>query len=142
MIRSQRLLEYLLVLALFLPVTFGAIFKSNFNELGDVTLRWGLIVSFLILSFLLLELFGEKINLLFEKLIEYGILINILSYAVVLILLGIKPPGPFQGFVLHVYRDFLIFLYIIPAVILFIIIVGILLNIYKHLYKMIILKNE
>ncbi|MEK7801782.1 MAG: hypothetical protein AAB276_04945 [Pseudomonadota bacterium] len=83
-----RRLEYVLILTLFLPVIFGALFKDKIQELGDVTLGLGIVIAVLILNFLLLEILPNKMHCLTERVLKAFLFLNILAFVPVLLIVA------------------------------------------------------
>lgn len=85
----RRRLECVLVLSLFLPVVFDAMFKNNVLSREDTILGWGLVVAFIILNFFMFELEPQKISNRIRKLIDIILLTNIFAFVPVLVIVAI-----------------------------------------------------
>lgn len=119
----RRRLEFVLVLTLFFPVIVDALFKDNTQESGDVTLRLGLAVSCLILSFLILELYMNGVHKLTETILKWTLLLEIFSFVPVLFLLSIYQGETILQPVIFFYQTSLIGIYLLPFLVLLILIV-------------------
>ncbi len=124
--RAKRLLEFLLALALFLPVTFQAIFRENVDGFGDITLRWGISVATIIFSLLLVEFFSSRIPRVVKRFVIGLSVTNIFSYIIVLTILGTKNDGALDVILILPYQIALVSLYLLPLFISLLLICGVL----------------
>lgn len=79
-------LQFVIVLALFFPVVLESMYKAagTDNVSATIILQWGLLVAFLILSYLLLETIKERLQIKFVKLLDRLLLVQIAVFIPVL----------------------------------------------------------
>ena len=115
----RRRLEFALIMTLFFPVIVDALFKDNTQESGDVTLRLGLAIACLVLSFFILELYKNGVNRWVEKSLNGFLLLEIIAFVPVLFLLSMYQGEVIKYPVILLYQASLIGIYILPIFVLF-----------------------
>ncbi len=85
----KKPLEFLLAIALFIPVTFEAIFAKAELKAGDIVLTWGIVIAFLISSYLVIHINYFHVRFTLQEKFTKGIIfLAIFSFVPTLIIAG------------------------------------------------------